>query len=225
MTVTGGTDVKWSPPIDHLARVHIPIVEKLGVRCSAELVSRGFYPEGGGEVHLEVTPSGGLTGMRLDERGGVARVEGVAYSQNLPDHVVGRMRHAAMKKLVSIGSVKITPDIRHGRSTGAGMFLIAVCGQSVIGQSALGQKGVRAETLGESCASDLLETIESAATVDRNMLDQVLPYMALARGSSEVVAEEMTGHAKTNMAVIERFVDRRFSVTENEDCSVNVSID
>jgi RNA 3'-terminal phosphate cyclase len=40
-----------------------------------------------------------------------------------------------------------------------------------------------------------------------------------------VVAEEMTGHAETNIAVIEEFVDRRFGVTKNDDGSVEVTID
>jgi RNA 3'-terminal phosphate cyclase (ATP) len=225
MTVTGGTDVRWAPPIDHFMRVHAPIAERYGLGCSVELVSRGFYPEGGGEARMEVIPSGGLRGVRLMERGAVTRVEGVAYSQNLPEHVVSRMRHAAMKKLVSIGGVEIESDIREGHSTGAGIFLMADCGQTLIGQSALGQRGVRAETLGESCASDLLESASSAATVDSYMLDQTLPYMALAHGPSVVVAEEMTGHAETNIAVIERFVDRRFAVTKNDDGSVEVAID
>jgi RNA 3'-phosphate cyclase len=225
MTITGGTDVRWAPPIDHFMRVHAPIAEKFGLRCSAELVSRGFYPEGGGEVHMEVVPSGGLRGVSLLERGTVTRVGGVAYSQNLPEHVVGRMRHAAMKKLVSIGSVEIESDIREGHSTGAGIFLMADCGKTLIGQSALGQRGVRAEVLGESCASDLMESVSSAATVDRYMLDQTLLYMALAHGPSVVVGEEMTGHAETNIAVIEKFVDRRFGVAKNDDGSVEVAID
>ena len=106
---------------------------------------------------MEVTPSGELKGVRIDERGATTQVNGVAYSQNLPDHVVNRMRHAAMKKLVSVESVKIEADIRQGPSTGAGIFLLADCGRTLIGESALGQRGVRAETLGETCAEDLQE--------------------------------------------------------------------
>ena len=225
MVVTGGTDVKWAPPIDHLLRVHVPIAERFGLRCSAELISRGFYPEGGGEVRIEVVPSGGLLGVSLNERCSPTRIKGIAYSQNLPEHVVSRMRHAAMRKLIPMGGAEIEPDVRRGRSTGAGIFLEADRGQSLIGQSALGQRGVRAEALGESCASDLLETVESAATVDMHMLDQVLLYMALARGPSVVVAEKMTRHAKTNIAVIEQLLDRRFTVIENDDGSVELAID
>lgn len=217
MFVSGGTDVNWSPPVDYLTSVHIPTAERFGVRCSLDLVSRGFYPEGGGEARLDIEPCGGLSPVKLDSRGDVRRIGGVAYSQNLPDHIVGRMKHAALKRLLSFENVKVDSDVRAGRSTGAGMVLFAECDDALLGESSLGRKGLRAESLGEGCASDLLETIGSGATVDCHMLDQVLPYMALARGSSVVLAEEITGHAETNMHVIETLLGRRFSTKKRGD--------
>jgi RNA 3'-phosphate cyclase len=217
LAVSGGTDVNWSPPMDYLTSVHIPIAERFGVRCSLDLVSRGFYPEGGGEARLGIEPCGGLSPVKLDIRGDVRRIGGVAYSQNLPDHVVGRMKHTALKRLISFENVKVVSDVRAGKSTGAGMVLFAECDNAMLGESALGRKGLRAEALGESCASDLVETIGSGATVDSHMLDQVLPYMALAKGSSVVLAEEITGHAETNMHVIEKLLGRGFSTTRRGD--------
>ena len=76
---------------------------------------------------------------------------------------------------------------------------------------------MRAETLGEECAGDLLETVRSMATVDEHMTDQILPYMALATGSSTVLAEELTGHAETNIWVIEQFIGKRFEISKRED--------
>lgn len=224
VSITGGTDVSWSPPIDYLISVHAPIVERFGLRCSMELVSRGFYPEGGGEVRLEGGPCGALSAIRLASRGELRRIGGVAYSQNLPDHVVTRMKHSALKRLASFGKVKVESDVRTGSSTGAGIVLSAEYDNALLGRSALGRKGVMAETLGEDCASGLMETIDSGATVDEYMLDQVLPYMALAEGSSVVLAEGLTGHAKTNMYVIERLLDREFSVVER-DGLVEVAVD
>ncbi|UCE80602.1 MAG: RNA 3'-phosphate cyclase [Methanobacteriota archaeon] len=224
MVITGGTDVKWSPSIDYLTRTHLPISGKFGLECSLELLSRGFYPEGGGEVHMKVLPAGTLRGANLGVRGRLLRVGGVAYSQNLPDHVVSRMRHSAMKRLVSAGDVCIDSDVRRGRSTGAGILLTGECENSVVGQAALGEKGVKAEALGEGCATDLLETIASGTVVDEYMLDQVLPYMATAKGSSVVMAEKLTGHAETNIAVIESFVDRRFSIVEKEGL-IEIAVD
>jgi len=210
MTVKGGTDVRWSPPIDYMSMVHLPLLRMFGAGCDVEVVNRGFYPEGGGEVKVDASPSGGLRGLDLGSRGDVVRVEGVAFAQNLPEHVVSRMKHSAMKDLIHLRNVKIQPDLRSGHSTGAGIVLAAVCKNTVLGASALGQKGMRSEVLGEQCAADLAESIASGVTVDEHMTDQILPYMALADGASRILTDELSGHARTNIWVLEKFVGKRF---------------
>lgn len=211
MIVRGGTDVKWSPPVDYLSLVHVPLAGMFGAHCEIDVVLRGFYPEGGGEVRVEMPRVGGLTGVRVGSRGEVTGIAGIAASQNLPDHVTTRMRHAAMKRLVDIGSVRITTDMRKGRSTGTGITLAAKCENTVIGTATLGQKGVPAEKVGEACADDLAETLASGATIDEHALDQMLTYMALASSPSRFLVEDVTPHAETNIWVIERFLGRRFA--------------
>ena len=212
IVVKGGTDVRWSPPIDYMRLVHLQILKKFGAACDIEIKSRGFYPEGGGEVSLEASPIGHLQGVNLDNRGKVLAVEGIAYAQNLPDHVVTRMKHSAIKRLLDFKEVSVDSDLRGGRSTGAGIVLAAYCENAVLGESVLGARGVKSETLGEGCAENLLETLESNATVDEHMLDQILPYMAVADGTSTIMTEEVTGHADTNLWVIERILGDLFTV-------------
>ncbi len=217
LTVKGGTDVRWSPPIDYLRSVHVPLLERFGCGCDIGIVSRGFYPEGGGEISVEVSPAGALGPVDLGSRGEVLRVEGVSYSQNLPEHVASRMKHSAIKKLLDFREVRIEADLRKGPSTGAGIVLAAVCENTVIGSSALGAKGVRSESLGEGCAEDLMDTLSSKATVDDHMADQILIYMALAGEGSRMVAEQLSRHAETNMWVIEQMLGKKFSVDKRED--------
>ena len=216
LTVKGGTDVNWSPPIDYMRLVHMPILEKFGPRCDLEIAARGFYPEGGGEVVLETAPAARLEGVDLSSRGEVLSIEGVAFAQNLPEHVVSRIKHAALKSLVDFKQVKIESDLRRGHSTGAGVVLAAICEKTVLGESALGARGIRSEALAENCATDLRETLSSGATVDEHMLDQILPYMALAEGRSTVLTDELSEHAKTNMWVIERLLGRGFEILKRE---------
>ena len=224
ITLSGGTDVRWAPPIDYIRTVHLPVIAQLGAECELELISRGFYPEGGGEVRLEVHPTGGLSPLSLTSPGDLKRIKGVAYTQNLPEHVATRMKHAATKRLLEFPEVKVASERSSGKSVGAGILLAAECERSVLGASALGERGVRAETLGESCAEDIVETIRSGAAVDEHMLDQILPYIAVAEGASTVVAESLTEHARTNMLVIEQMLGRSFSVDETVG-QVSVSID
>lgn len=214
MTIKGGTDVRWSPPIDYMRLVHVPTLRAFGPSLDLEVVERGFYPEGGGEVVAEVSPAGGLAAIQLGSQGKLLRIDGVVYARNLPEHVVMRTKHAALKSMLECREVRIESDLGKGRSTGAGIVLSAVCENTVLGASALGEKGIRAEALGESCAHDLLETVSSHATVDEHMLDQMIPYMALAKGRSKVLAEELTSHARTNMEVVEAFLGKRFETAE-----------
>lgn len=214
LVIKGGTDVKWSPPIDFVRLVHLPLLARFGPWCDLDITSRGFYPEGGGEVTAEVSPVAKLSGLDLGKRGDVVSIEGSAYAQNLPEHVVSRMRHSALKNLWDFREMMIDSDIRKGASTGAGIVLVAICENSILGESALGAKGVKSEVLGENCSSDLKETLRSGESVDQHMLDQILPYMALAEGKSRILAGDVTSHARTNMWVIEKFVGRKFLAME-----------
>lgn len=211
LVIRGGTDVKWSPPVDYLTLVHVPLAGMFGVQCEIDVVKRGFYPEGGGEVRAEIPRIGGVSGVKVASRGDVIGIDGIAVSQNLPDHVTTRMGNAAMKRLVDLGHVRIGSDIRRGHSTGTGITLAARCEHTVLGAAYLGEKGVSAEKVGEICAEDLAETLASGATADEHALDQMLTFMAVANSSSSFLVEDVTPHAETNMWVIERFLGQRFS--------------
>ena len=216
ITVRGGTDVRWSPPIDFMRLVHLPMLARFGPACYLDVKSRGFYPEGGGVVELEVSPVSKLEPVPIDSQGKLEGIAGVAFAQNLPEHVVTRMKHSALKKFIGRPDVKIDSQLSKGPSTGAGIVLAAECRGTVLAASALGKRGVKAESLGEGAAGDLLETLTSGATVDENMLDQIIPYMALAGPGCVVLAEEMTGHAETNLWVTEMLLGKRFSISKRD---------
>ncbi|CAG8665421.1 5277_t:CDS:2, partial [Racocetra persica] len=53
----GGTNVDLAPPIDFLIEVFRPIVQReFGFNFSINVIGRGYYPQGGGEVILNVDP-------------------------------------------------------------------------------------------------------------------------------------------------------------------------
>jgi RNA 3'-phosphate cyclase len=211
VTITGGTDVRWAPQIDYLRLVHLPLIANCGVVSELHVESRGFYPEGGGRASMMLSPAN-IGPLELGQREGAPRIEGIAYSQNLPEGVTARMKHAALKRLVGNENVRVRSEGSSGHSTGAGIVLSAIFENTVLGASRLGEKGVRAEVLGDECAAELTGIMSSDATVDLHSLDQLLPFMALARGRSTVTAAELTRHAETNMWVIEKFMGNRFSV-------------
>lgn len=58
--------------------------------------------------------------------------------------------------------------------------------------------------------------MNSKCTLDIHAADQFLPYMALAQGESVFLARELSKHARTNMWLVEQFLDVKFRVEEKE---------
>ncbi|MEA1905475.1 MAG: RNA 3'-terminal phosphate cyclase [Euryarchaeota archaeon] len=217
--ITGGTDVKWSPPIDHLRHVLLPALALMGCDVNIEVMRRGYYPRGGGRVRAVIEPSG-ISGVDFCKKTSDA-VHGCSHSSRLPEHVVKRQRSAAIDRLHDRGyDGKIDADIPAtppGRgtastaSTGSGITLW--CGY--VGGSALGERGKPAEVVGSDAADNIIRELDSKAAVDIYLADQLIPYMAMAKSGS-FTTRELSLHAKTNIWVSEQFTDARFDVTQSD---------
>lgn len=219
--ITGGTDVKWSPPIDYFRFVFSPLLHKMGADVSIVLGRRGHYPKGGGEITARIKPVGKLKPLNLEQKGELKSIKGIAHVSNLPSKIANRMKHATLLKLVNYSEVNISEehypqgkDPAHG--AGTGIVLWANYENSILGTNGLGEKGVPAEKIAQNAVDGLLAEINSKSTLDVHAADQFLPYMALADGESIFYAREISNHAKTNMWLIEQFLDVKFEVKEKE---------
>ena len=222
LLIRGGTDVPWSPPIDYIRMVMLPLLRSMGADVDISVSQRGFYPEGGGEITASISP-GGLMGVDLSSRGGLAGIDGSIACRNLPSHVVDRARDAAAKGLNCDRSAVFSVDSARGPSTGLSLVLAARFENSVIGSSCLGGKGLPAERVGEIAAQGLHEEMDGGAALDSYSADQIIPFMFLAEGASRFTASELTLHAKTNLHVAGHFLKREIA-TEETGGSVLISI-
>ncbi|KHO47433.1 MAG: RNA 3'-terminal phosphate cyclase [archaeon GW2011_AR5] len=46
------------------------------------------------------------------------------------------------------------------------------------------------------------------------MSDQILPFLAFAKNDSRIKVAEITGHVRTNIQVIEKFLPVKFEIDE-----------
>ena len=99
LEIAGGTDVKWSPPIDYLCLVTLPILEKIGYHGHLETVRRGHYPKGGGLVKFSSRGPSKLHAMNHEKHGIISEVYGISHAVALPRHVAERQAAAAGKSL------------------------------------------------------------------------------------------------------------------------------
>lgn len=227
--INGGTDVKWSPPIDFYTNVFLKAIRKMGCDVQIDLKRRGYYPTGGGLVDARITPShcgalphdpaspvrAYLKGIVLKENEREGIVKGVSHCCGLPAHVAERQMKAAERILNAAGyDTEIKTEIENDgkRTTGSGITLW----RGYKSGSALGERGKRAELVGEEAARNIIKELESVSTVDIHLADQLIPYIALADGKSEVKVREVTKHLETNMYVTKKFLEVGFGIEKEE---------
>jgi RNA 3'-phosphate cyclase len=215
--IVGGTDVRAAPPIDYFAHVLLPLLAKAGATPLCHVHRRGYYPRGGGVVDVSAAPTS-LSGLQLDAPGPVSEIAGHAHVANLPAHILDRMQEAATARLrrISPANAIASSMLTSVQATGQGgaIVLSARTEQSILGAACVAERGVRAETLGETAASELALDLDSAAAVDVHAADQLLIYAALAHGTSVFTTRELSLHARTAMWLIAQFLPVRFDVTD-----------
>ncbi|WP_049920215.1 RNA 3'-terminal phosphate cyclase [Halobiforma nitratireducens] len=211
ITVTGGTDVKWSPPIDYVRHVKLPLLRQFGLVADCEVDRRGFYPDGGGEVTLRLAPSA-IEPVELDERGDPETVRLYSTeSESLSEQdVAHRQAEGALERLEWHGDLERRETTAESPSPGSALVIrvdhaVSDDGQrrraGLAGFSSLGERGTPAERVGEDAADAANRFLEGAAPVDRHMADQLLVYLALAGGRVRVPA--MTDHVESSLDLLE----------------------
>ena len=218
--LTGGTDVRWSPSIDYLRLVQLPLLRQIGYQATIQVHRRGHYPKGGGRVSVAINPSKLLKAVHWLETGKVVSIDGISHCVRLPSHVAQRQAAAAKQKLLDAGfrSVNVAtetypPSQDQHVAPGSGITLFArFSSGGIIGSDNLGERGKPAEVVGQEVASKLISELESGAPVDRHMGDILIPYMAVAEGRSELHVSEITMHTLTNIKVTEMLTGVKFNV-------------
>ncbi len=213
--IRGGTHVKWSPTTGYFRHVFCEYLKLMGTEIESETLAYGFYPKGGGSIRIRVKP-GKIKPVVLTSRSSHSHTD--AWSNASQELSKARV---AERQLESAGKVMAGIRRNHkyvfSRSIGSAITMAASFDNCVLGSSALGERGKAAESVGEEAAALLKEQIGSGACLDEHMADQVLPYMAMAAesGESKVSVAKVTGHCRTNIWVIEKFLPVKFSIEGN----------
>lgn len=216
LTLRGGTHVAWAPSVSYLERVFLPTLARMGLHAEVELVRWGFYPVGGGEVHIQIAGrEGPLDPITLTERGKLRRLWGTAAVTNLPSHIPQRMANRVRNVLAEEGlRVEVEPRRLSGAGPGAGVFLFAEYEHAVAGFTAYGRKGLPAERVAEAACKELLAHHRTGAPADPHLIDQLVLPMVLAagRGASRVFTSRVTRHLLTNVWVVRQFMARQLTI-------------
>lgn len=212
ITLTGGTDVQWSPPLDYFVRVFLPLLRRMGAAVDVLTERRGYYPRGGGQIEVVVQPTAGLSSLHLSEAGPVQRVRGVAHVSHLSEEISRRMKTSAMHRIHGIEDVQVEERTYRGDDAvgqGGAVVLWAETERTILGATSLAERGKSSERVGEEAAEGLAAEIVSGATLDVHAADQLLLYLAQASGPSSFCVREVTGHLRTMAWLLPQFLPMR----------------
>ncbi|KAJ4501743.1 RNA 3'-terminal phosphate cyclase domain-containing protein [Lentinula lateritia] len=231
LTLKGGTNATQAPQVDYTEHVFLPFVQRhFGITADLQVKRRGYFPKGGGEVVVSVTPlAQRLKSFSLLERGNVRCIKGIAHFAKLPGHIGPSIVEGATKVLstglAEMSNIPIEIQSQRERNentvgAGSGVVLWAELeGGGIIGGSAVGNKGTDASLLGEKAAQDLLRGLNAGGCVDEWLEDQIIIFMALAEGESAILCGNAGGlqmHTRTAIWVAEKLTDAKFHTEQLE---------
>ncbi|MDD5145626.1 MAG: RNA 3'-terminal phosphate cyclase [Candidatus Pacebacteria bacterium] len=213
----GATDTFFSPTIDYFKNVFLKTLVKIGPEIGLDVLKRGYYPEGGARVKTNIQPAK-IGRIDLTERGKLIKILIISgASESLKNNKVAERQIAGAMEILR--RLKLPTEEKQEyysvQSPGSNICLMAEFENALLGADNLGKLGKKAEDVGKEAALKLLNDAKDGFCLDRNLADQILPYMALSQSKSQVLVSEITNHCKTNIWVIEKFLEGKFETKDN----------
>ncbi|MEM2104780.1 MAG: RNA 3'-terminal phosphate cyclase [Candidatus Bathyarchaeia archaeon] len=213
----GGTDVSHSPTINYMRFVLLPVLRRMGVKAEITVHKYGYYPKGMGMATLTVEPCRELKPFRLEEFGALKSIKGVSVCTFLAERKVAeRQAEAAASSLRERGltaEIQIINDRSNPIQKGSSIVLWAETDkEALLGADAIGELRKTSEAVGVEASEKLYAEISSKATVDLHLADMLVPYVALAKGSSTYTTRALTDHLETNIWLAETLLGVKFKV-------------
>ncbi|HEX6768837.1 MAG TPA: RNA 3'-terminal phosphate cyclase [Candidatus Binatia bacterium] len=222
LTLEGGTHNPAAPPYDYVARVYLPLLQRIGARVRSELISAGFFPAGGGIVNISIDPPAELRALDLRQRGKIVRCSARGIVSNLPLSIAERELAVVEQKLGWERS-KLTAESVASRGPGNTLFLEVESEQLTEIFTGFGQRKVRAETVAELAIDEAKRYLASEVAVAEHLADQLLLPMALMKGGVFTTLP-LSPHSLTNIDTIGKFLPVKIQVhhDDSQRCAVEV---
>jgi len=218
--IRGGLFQDFAPSAFHTQHVLLPALGEMGIQAGLEIVRPGYVPKGGGIIELEVKPLRGKlrpfvrTGLE-----GALRFWGISLSSHLRERKVSERMAKRCQAVLRRRGIEAAFSITHDETApqpGAALALFAEDTRGArLGADRAGAPRRSAESIGETVARMLLADLDSGATVDRHLADQLILYAALAEGESRYRIPSVTDHVESNLWLIGEILGASWEIRGN----------
>ena len=188
----GGTHNQWAPPFDFLQRAYLPLVNQMGPTVSAAISQYGFFPAGGGQFRVQVTPCETLRGFDLLSRGKIVRKSATALLSNLPEHIGSRELKVIARKLEL---KRDNCQVKNVNAHGPGNVVHVECESEHVTEifTGFGRAGQRAENVARDVVKSAQRYLKADVAVGSYLADQILLPLGIsawqAKRTGEVTAD------------------------------------
>ncbi|MFZ5866132.1 MAG: RNA 3'-terminal phosphate cyclase [Thermodesulfobacteriota bacterium] len=218
--LTGGLFQDFAPSLFHMQHCLLPLLERMGAKIGMTMIRPGYVPRGQGTVEVTVHPvRSALKPLTAVGQGTIAQVRGISLASHLIDQQVStRMADTCRSMLEQRGlSVKIEiSDEVNAAQKGAALCIWTESDTgAVLGSDMAGAPRRPSEKIAKSVATHFLEDLDSGATVDRHLADQLIIFGALARGATTYTIPRMTEHVESNLWLVREILGARAEIFNN----------
>ncbi len=215
-SISGGTDVAWSPGFDFFKEVFLPLFEDYA-EFDCRLLRRGYYPKGGGKMYLRINSfkDSLLKPFDLVSLGRLISVKGVSSaSMDLESVGFADEEADAVSALLYDYDVPIRIDRFYSEadSTGSGLLVYGVFESDKIFRSGIFRVAPKMSvSVSEEVVSYFKKLLEEDVPFDEFFADQVIPFLALLKGQIKTVPlkSHLSKHLLANVYVSELFLGRK----------------
>jgi RNA 3'-terminal phosphate cyclase (ATP) len=223
ITLCGGTHNGMAPPFEFLTRAFLPLLKTMGADVTLKLDRHGFYPAGGGGITAYITPCASWKPLHLMARGPVLKRFAEAIIASVPVDVAKRELAIVGEALdLAEADLKIR-GLHRGEGPGNALLLTLEFAHCTGVFMRLGEKGLAAEAVAKKLLRESDEYVQSEGAVSAYLADQLLLPLALGAGG-EFTTVAISDHFKTNVGVIQQFLDVTVSVNKVNERSYHVTV-
>jgi RNA 3'-terminal phosphate cyclase (ATP) len=210
--ISGGLFQDFAPSAYHMKHVFFAFLSGMGIHAELEIKRPGYAEQGGGIIEVRVSPvDGAIKAIKADKRTAISSICGVAICSHLSESKVSERMARECERLLKRSGYSAKIEVVYDDAAthpGAALAIWVEGTGCYLGSDMAGKKGRRAENIGRQVASNLIEDINSGATVDRFLGDQVVLYAALAEGVTEYLIPHMTDHIEANLWLVEQVLGK-----------------
>lgn len=212
LSITGGTDVPWSPTFFYTKYVLGEAYKRVGINFSFDLIKRGYYPKGGGVVDLKVFPAEKLVPTKLSER--KTRDVNLLCSYSMIDSKLISTKINQIKNALEKNQFNVRLGLLEENALDKGASVLAYCSDStsIIGCDTL------YSTKNQNFEKDIVnDFIRYKNGVDDHLSDMLVIPSGLTDDTSIFRVNKITKHLETNLYVVSKMTGCKYGVSKIEN--------